>query len=220
MFAGTSDPQEPVYIVTENGHCINAFKYQFKVSLNYAFISAFEMPSAKWSRVSIHREFILFTVLSRQLSFQVELDIFLKLPPPSPSGTFSGLPNLRRIDLFKDDLRHLQEGAFETSSDSFRELVLTASNVSRIERHAITGLKGGSLWLDDNALASLDEDAFRPLLSDVQAVYLAGNPLSCSCDIAWLVRRPALMARVADDATCNNGQLLVDLDPAMYDALC
>ncbi|ROT85229.1 Oplophorus-luciferin 2-monooxygenase non-catalytic subunit, partial [Penaeus vannamei] len=81
-------------------------------------------------------------------------------------------------------------------------------------------LKGGSLWLDDNALASLDEDAFRPLLSDVQAVYLAGNPLSCSCDIAWLVRRPALMARVADDATCNNGQLLVDLDPAMYDALC
>lgn len=136
------------------------------------------------------------------------------------TGTFSGLPNLRRIDLLKNDLRHLQEGAFETSSDSFRELVLTASNVSRIERHAITGLKGGSLWLDDNALASLDEDAFRPLLSDVQAVYLAGNPLSCSCDIAWLVRRPALMARVADDATCNNGQLLVDLDPAMYDALC
>ncbi|XP_047488883.1 oplophorus-luciferin 2-monooxygenase non-catalytic subunit-like [Penaeus chinensis] len=136
------------------------------------------------------------------------------------TGTFSGLSNLRRIDLLKNNLRNVQEGAFETSSTSFRELVLTSCNISSIERHAITGLKGGSLWLDGNALTSLEEDVFRPLFNEVHLIYLAGNPLSCSCDIAWLVQKPSLMARVADDAACSNGQLLADLDPAMFDALC
>ncbi|XP_042892633.1 oplophorus-luciferin 2-monooxygenase non-catalytic subunit-like [Penaeus japonicus] len=130
-------------------------------------------------------------------------------------GTFSGLQSLRRLDLLKSNLKNIPERTFEFSSSSFRELVLTSSNISNIEPNAIKGLKAGSLWLNGNLLKGLDESAFRPILTEVGSLYLAGNPLSCGCDIAWLVTRPSLLAKVADDATCSNGQLLADLDPAI-----
>ncbi|XP_042892632.1 oplophorus-luciferin 2-monooxygenase non-catalytic subunit-like [Penaeus japonicus] len=94
-------------------------------------------------------------------------------------GTFSGLQNLRRLDLLKSNLKNIPERTFEFSSSSFRELVLTSSNISNIEPNAIKGLKAGSLWLNGNLLKGLDESAFRPILTEVGSLYLAGNPLSC-----------------------------------------
>ncbi|XP_042893891.1 oplophorus-luciferin 2-monooxygenase non-catalytic subunit-like [Penaeus japonicus] len=135
-------------------------------------------------------------------------------------GTFAGLQRLRGLYLPNNNLNHIHQGAFETSSTSFRVLTLSSSHISSIEPNAITGLKGGELWLDDNALTSVDEAVFRPLLEDEVQIYLEGNPLACECDIAWLVMRPELMSRIADAATCFNGQLLVDLDPAIYENLC
>ncbi|XP_063602853.1 oplophorus-luciferin 2-monooxygenase non-catalytic subunit-like [Penaeus indicus] len=76
------------------------------------------------------------------------------------------------------------------------------------------------LRLDGNSLTVLDEAVFRPLLEDEVSLFLVGNPLSCECDIAWLVTTPDFMARIADDAACFNGQLLSDLDPGIYENLC
>ncbi|XP_042892635.1 uncharacterized protein LOC122266822 [Penaeus japonicus] len=87
--------------------------------------------------------------------------------------------SLRRLDLLKSNLKNIPERTFEFSSSSFRELVLTSSNISNIEPNAIKGLKAGSLWLNGNLLKGLDESAFRPILTEVGSLYLAGNPLSC-----------------------------------------
>ncbi|XP_037804671.1 oplophorus-luciferin 2-monooxygenase non-catalytic subunit-like [Penaeus monodon] len=135
-------------------------------------------------------------------------------------GTFAGLPHLRNIYIPNNKLSRIQEGALAVASDFFQDLVLSGNDISIIEPFAITGISGADLRLDGNSLTVLDEAVFRPLLEDKVSIFLEGNPLSCECDVAWLVTRPDLMAWIADDAACFNGQLLADLDPAMYENLC
>lgn len=46
------------------------------------------------------------------------------------------------------------------------------------------------------------------------------NPLTCGCDIAWLITNEVYMKLLSGDESCHSGELLTDLDPAMYLQLC
>ncbi|KAK7002153.1 hypothetical protein SK128_021144, partial [Halocaridina rubra] len=46
------------------------------------------------------------------------------------------------------------------------------------------------------------------------------NPLLCACDIAWLVQNSEYFNFIQDEPMCQDGVLVRDLDPAVYEAVC
>jgi len=136
------------------------------------------------------------------------------------AGTFSGLPDLYYVYVSNNNLSHIPEGAIKLSSSRTTFVSLSNNNISRIEVGAITGLNGGRVWLYTNALTDLDEDVFRPFLEAGAKLLLQDNPLSCGCDIAWLVTNPDFMALLYGTETCHDGELVSDLDPGYYEDNC
>jgi len=138
------------------------------------------------------------------------------------TGTFSGLPDLYYVSVTYNSLSHIQEGTIQIINRESREteVYLYANNISKIEVGAITGLNGGKLYLHFNALTVLDEDVFRPFLEAGVKIWLYENPLTCGCDIAWLVTNADFMALLDGKETCYNGQLVSDLDPGIYEDIC
>ncbi|KAK3890728.1 hypothetical protein Pcinc_005332 [Petrolisthes cinctipes] len=65
-----------------------------------------------------------------------------------------------------------------------------------------------NVYLYNNHLTSIAEGA------------LVGNPLSCGCEITWLVTNSTYMGQLDDDTACFNGELVSDLDPDLFEMLC
>ena len=57
--------------------------------------------------------------------------------------------------------------------------------------------------------------------SELIREYPTGNPLTCGCDLAWIVTNPDHLKKVTiNDPTCQNGTLLSDLNPQVYNDNC
>ncbi|XP_045106566.1 oplophorus-luciferin 2-monooxygenase non-catalytic subunit-like [Portunus trituberculatus] len=91
------------------------------------------------------------------------------------------------------------------------------NNIDSVEVDTFKGVQAPShIAMDGNDLTTLQEAVWQPVLARGVTVGLEGNPLSCGCDIAWLVRDPTLLTGT-QGARCADGRLLTDLDPADFD---
>ncbi|KAK4318247.1 hypothetical protein Pmani_010741 [Petrolisthes manimaculis] len=136
-----------------------------------------------------------------------------------PPGTFTDLPNLDYIHLGYNGLQVLEAGTINLQT-SFNNVYLYNNDLTSIAEGALVGLKGGNLDVRYNQLTELAEAVFRPLMDDSVYVFASGNPLDCGCEIAWLVTSDTYMNLLDDDASCTSGQLVSELDPAMFDVIC
>ncbi|XP_047471334.1 oplophorus-luciferin 2-monooxygenase non-catalytic subunit-like [Penaeus chinensis] len=175
------------------------------------------------------------TLLVLDLSYNqvvdVSSDAFATLPDISeiklggnqisvvPTGTFAGHRNLYHVNLESNALTYLPEGAIQLTSSSSGTVILRNNQIADVAVNSITDVSGGNVDVSNNSLKALKEDVFRPILAEEAALDIKDNPLTCGCDIAWLIRDSSLLKLVAEGAACFDGELLADLDPGMFDDL-
>ncbi|XP_063588940.1 oplophorus-luciferin 2-monooxygenase non-catalytic subunit-like [Penaeus indicus] len=174
---------------------------------------------------------LLVLDLSHNQAVDVSSDAFAALPDISeirlggnqisvvPTGTFAGHRNLYHVDLEANALTYLPEGAIQLTSSSAGTVILRGNQIADVAVNSITDVSGGQVDISNNNLKALKEDVFRPILAEHTTLDIKDNPLTCGCDIAWLIRDITLLALVAEGAACYDGELLADLDPWMFDDL-
>ncbi|XP_037802462.1 oplophorus-luciferin 2-monooxygenase non-catalytic subunit-like [Penaeus monodon] len=134
-----------------------------------------------------------------------------------PTGTFAGHHNLYYVNLESNSLTYLPEGAIQLTSSSSGTVLLRSNQIADVAVNSITDVSDGKVDISNNNLTALKEDVFRPILAEDTALDAKDNPLTCGCDIAWLIRDAPLLALVAEGAACFNGELLADLDAGLFD---
>ncbi|XP_042216497.1 oplophorus-luciferin 2-monooxygenase non-catalytic subunit-like [Homarus americanus] len=137
-----------------------------------------------------------------------------------PSGTFFGHPHLSTLQLSFNNLGQLTEGAVQMGAGKTK-VYLNNNMISNVAANSFSGLISGDfVYLYSNELTELVEEVWQPLI--MFGVYLdfRFNPLTCGCDIAWIVLNPSILSHIDSDTTCSNGQFIVDLDPAIYEKEC
>ncbi|XP_063887947.1 oplophorus-luciferin 2-monooxygenase non-catalytic subunit-like [Scylla paramamosain] len=135
------------------------------------------------------------------------------------AGTFTSIPRLSSLSLSTNMLSSLPRLTFALAAtqDAPGWLRLDHNNIDSVEVDAFKGVQAPSyIELSHNALTTLQEAVWRPVMARGVTVMLQGNALSCGCVIAWLVRDPTLLTK-AQGARCADGRWLTDLDPADFD---
>nr|XP_045605179.1 oplophorus-luciferin 2-monooxygenase non-catalytic subunit-like [Procambarus clarkii] len=137
-------------------------------------------------------------------------------------GTFSGLHYLRIVSVNSNEVSSVPEGAIQfTTVSRFTEVHLSDNNIRNVAANAITGVtNGGDLFLDSNELEELKEEVWKPLLELGARLHLQDNPLTCGCDIAWIMMNSPILALIDDRTTCSDGELMINLNPDIFVDLC
>ncbi|CAG0892362.1 unnamed protein product [Darwinula stevensoni] len=134
------------------------------------------------------------------------------------------MQNLTRMELHGNQFGpELPERFLEFNSPALQFLALHVNSISSLEPGAITGLVPDTfINLGQNVIEELHEASFRPMVEILAqgtgSLDLHGNPLSCWCDLAWLVTNEVLRPKVT--GTCKSGTRLEDLDPQFFEDLC
>ncbi|CAL4124439.1 unnamed protein product [Meganyctiphanes norvegica] len=134
-------------------------------------------------------------------------------------GTFSNLNHLKSLDLCLNGLTHIPKGLFSLSDglSNITWIRLSANQIDTIEPNAFNVVANVSIELDDNHLATIDEEVWGPLFDEGFQLHIRNNPLLCGCDIAWLVRNGDYLSQIHFDATCYDGVFVSNLKPGMFD---
>ncbi|KAG7159658.1 oplophorus-luciferin 2-monooxygenase non-catalytic subunit-like [Homarus americanus] len=135
------------------------------------------------------------------------------------AGTFSGLEHLTWLSLGENLLTHIHSNAIQFTEPG-ASLYLDRNSIKYIIIDAIGGLTNGALYVYNNKIVELEEDIWRPMLEAGNEIDLRNNPLTCGCDIAWLLHDPTLLSLINHQTICVDGTLLVDINPDDIDAIC
>lgn len=135
------------------------------------------------------------------------------------TGIFASLPHLKSISMAVSHLGNLNSLQFEVNSNSMELIDLPFNGIASIEENTFKGVTSGIIALEDNLITLLPENSWRPLVEAGVVLKLKGNDLLCGCDVAWLVLEPSFHGLV-EDATCQDGEKLVDLDPTYFENNC
>lgn len=136
------------------------------------------------------------------------------------TGTFAGYAKLAFVSLGDNQLTYVYPGAFQLTSIQHNSVLLHNNLITSLEVNAIAGVVEGFVSLHNNTITALNEESLRPLLEERVQVDLSANPLTCGCDVAWILIDETMLSLIDDDATCISGELLVELDPKIYIDLC
>ncbi|XP_047472663.1 oplophorus-luciferin 2-monooxygenase non-catalytic subunit-like [Penaeus chinensis] len=136
------------------------------------------------------------------------------------TGTFAGYARLAFVSLGDNQLTHVFPGAIQLTSTQHNVVYLHDNFLTSLDVNAIAGVVEGFVSLHNNTITTLNEESLRPLLEENVQVDLSANPLTCGCDVAWIVTDDTILDLIDDDATCFSGELLVELDPNIYIDLC
>lgn len=131
------------------------------------------------------------------------------------------------INLSQCNLTHVKSHQFEIIESSIHRINLKDNQITTVDTDAFKGIQRyapatvGYSYIDlrNNLLYTLPEATWRPVLEADILLKLEGNSLTCGCDVAWLVSEPNFHKLVAD-ARCHSGQLLVELDPQIFQLFC
>ncbi|RWS27017.1 protein slit-like protein [Leptotrombidium deliense] len=122
---------------------------------------------------------------------------------------FYRLPNLTYLNLQRNSILKITNDtfAFEKASEETLILDLTYNllTMENIEKGAFTRLnRPVTVYLNDNFVTYLDEDVFKPIISDERNfVSVKRNPIVCDCRMSWLLGEDIdFMARV-EGLTCK-----------------
>lgn len=136
------------------------------------------------------------------------------------SGTFTGLESLHDVNMCYNYVTSIPHNTFDLLGSN-PGVCLHHNFINSIAFTAFSGFVH-AINLRSNALETLDEKVHRPLLEQGTIIYLADNPFTCGCDVAWVVLNTTLMESLlkVDNVTCADGTKFSDLDPAYYESIC
>ncbi|CAL4150297.1 unnamed protein product, partial [Meganyctiphanes norvegica] len=189
-----------------------------------------------------HNELTMIPPLT--MSKLIDLDLSENPIQALPENVFNGIPRIHHIYMDKTNIQELAKQLFGSNRDLYdisfggsqiRHLLkdslringspnlhfieLYDNQINNIEAGAIVGASNVEILLMNNAIETLPETVFKPLLASNNVLRLEGNPLGCGCDVAWLVTDSSFHHLVSD-ATCYDGEVLINLDPTFYEDFC
>ncbi|XP_047472209.1 oplophorus-luciferin 2-monooxygenase non-catalytic subunit-like [Penaeus chinensis] len=203
--------------------------FPFETLSSFSSLVELDLSDNKLAFPALGSESLLILDLSNNLVDSVSATAFSDTPEISeinlggnqisqiPTGTFAGHHNLYHVNLESNALTYLPEGAIQLTSSSSGTVILRNNQIADVAVNCITDVSGGNVDVSNNSLKALKEDVFRPILDEHTALDIKNNPLTCGCDIAWLIRDSSLLKLVAEGAACFDHELLVDLDPGIFD---
>ncbi|CAL4192547.1 unnamed protein product [Meganyctiphanes norvegica] len=136
-----------------------------------------------------------------------------------PINLFPIQSQLTKVLLSYNELTYLKEGTFAFQGDSIQEIWLMQNKITTVEAGAFSGLENVMIELWKNELDTLEEAVWRDLLDHNITIKVELNPLVCGCDVGWIVLNSEYHDQIGE-STCNNGEYLVDLDPAWFTENC
>lgn len=99
-------------------------------------------------------------------------------------GIFNRLPRLQQLDLSRNNLVEIEEGAFEGAS-SITTMSLAQNQLSSMNNRILRGLNGlESLNIFANDISCITPGAFDALRS-LKLLNLISNPFNCNCHMGW-----------------------------------
>nr|XP_045601375.1 oplophorus-luciferin 2-monooxygenase non-catalytic subunit-like [Procambarus clarkii] len=103
-------------------------------------------------------------------------------------GTFSSLKSLKSLTLTGANINTLTASSMAFSSN-LTLLDLHLNNINSIDKAAFQGISGDvNIMLNKNSLVELTEQPFLELLMNTTgSIDVSDNPLTCGCDLRWLV---------------------------------
>lgn len=114
----------------------------------------------------------------------------------SALGLFNRIPNLETLDMSRNKIDEIEQGAFE-GAYSINEILLSENEISAVNRAMFRGLNNlKSLSLYGNLISCVTPGAFDELGS-LTSLNLISNPFNCNCHMAWFadwLRRKDLTA--------------------------
>jgi len=114
----------------------------------------------------------------------------------SALGLFNRLPNLATLDMSRNKIVEIEQGAFE-GAYSIDEILLAENSIRTVNRAMFKGLNNlKSLSLFGNEISCVTPGAFDELAS-LTSLNLISNPFNCNCHMAWFadwLRRKDLTA--------------------------
>nr|XP_027214382.1 oplophorus-luciferin 2-monooxygenase non-catalytic subunit-like [Penaeus vannamei] len=166
-----------------------------------------------------------------------DLDVFTKAPALTaiymanidldelPPNLFDTLQNIKTISLEDNYLKALPENAFLPVGDTITQLILNGNLINDIYHDAIKGMSGhGFLSMVRNKMEYLESTVWLPIFEQAinGSINLAGNPLVCGCDIAWLMLAAddRYLSVLTETTTCNEGTVVHSLDKQYFVEHC
>lgn len=136
-----------------------------------------------------------------------------------PEGDFSTYADTH-IDLSSNKLKTLQAGTFPIrNGESW--LLFDDNEIASVESGSFvmpdtTDHLKLHLHMSTNQMTAFDEDVFGDIMPYVTELKLEGNPLTCGCDMEWLITNEDHMATVDLEASCEDGTKLHDITAVTF----
>ncbi|XP_042212961.1 oplophorus-luciferin 2-monooxygenase non-catalytic subunit-like [Homarus americanus] len=137
------------------------------------------------------------------------------------AGTFFTLSELLMVNMSTNQLTEVHEGAVQFNNSGRHQVYLDYNNISLVAVNAFSGFNSSDeIFLNNNQLTLLEEEVWQPVLQQGVTLYLGGNPLQCGCEIAFIILNSTFLGLIDNSTSCSDGELLVNLDPAIYEQFC
>lgn len=137
---------------------------------------------------------------------------------------FMPLEKLANLDLSGNMLEELRLSSIRLPMDTLTSLNMSGNPLDYIQVGAISGLNypDVSLVFSQTEIILLDEAAWSVYFTNITdgGIDLAGTPLRCGCDIAWLFTEAQLITKLTDTTQCSDGTQVQGLDPCVFYMHC
>ncbi|XP_071532320.1 oplophorus-luciferin 2-monooxygenase non-catalytic subunit-like [Panulirus ornatus] len=140
---------------------------------------------------------------------------------------FTNLQHLVILDISENQLEELDE--FSIASGGKRTLMkvnLDYNNILKIRPQSVLGLSSSAnLTMTNNKVAELPEASWAHIFQQLQPsgmIDLAGNPLTCGCDMAWVMLETNDLYRplLTDTTKCVTGEVVIFLELSFFCTQC
>ncbi|KAK4291297.1 hypothetical protein Pmani_035861, partial [Petrolisthes manimaculis] len=134
----------------------------------------------------------------------VEVAITDTLIDTFPAATFSGLNSLEKVTLSGGKITTLPANSF--TSTALTSVDLSANAITNVELNALVVQPQTEINLASNQLTTLPSEVFQPLvttLTDGGYIDVNDNPLTCGCDLEWIVNIGPTVALSGLDSACD-----------------
>ncbi|XP_071532322.1 oplophorus-luciferin 2-monooxygenase non-catalytic subunit-like [Panulirus ornatus] len=141
-------------------------------------------------------------------------------------GFLLNLENLTVISLEENRLTELGELTIATERESLASVNLNYNQISYLYPSALQGLaRNAELTMRSNFVKTLDQETWNDIFDQVLpsgVIDLADNPLTCECDIAWIMLEENDIYRplITKTTTCSGGESVIYLDPHYFCSHC
>jgi Leucine-rich repeat (LRR) protein len=128
--------------------------------------------------------------------------------------------NLVYLSASNNAISYLPTGTLNISSPMLY-LGLQANQMETIAPGAFAGNYGLTrLGLQANSVYSFSAGVFKDVLTTMASgegsINLGGNPISCDCSLAWLIRDNRQLLPSLEQAVCSNGLDVATLNPLIF----